>query len=67
MYNSGVVHKKTLKMEDNNKRFSYNKALISHGKFELIWDGYSEILIYKEKTVDIKNTVNTCNDNNEKI
>lgn len=25
MYNSGVAHQKTLKMEDNDRRFSYNK------------------------------------------
>lgn len=37
-------------------------------QFELVWDGYFEILIYKEKIVDIlKNIVNICNDNNVKI
>lgn len=68
MYNSGVAHQKnTKKMEDSNKTFSFNK-LRDQWQSELAWDGYFEILIYKEKTADtLKNTVNTCNDNNVNI
>lgn len=46
----------------------YITSLETRWQFELVWDGYFEILIYKEKIVDtVKNTVNTCNDNNVKI
>lgn len=43
-------------------------SLETRWQSELVWDGYFEILIYKEKTVGtLKNTVNTCNDKNVKI
>lgn len=67
MYNSGVAHHKTQKWRTMIKDFHIT-SLETRWQFELVWDGYFEILIYKEKTVDtLKNTVNTCNDNNVNI
>lgn len=68
MYNSGVAHQKNTKKWKTVIKYFHLTSLETRWQSELAWDGYFEILIYKEKTAHtLKITVNTCNDNNVKI
>lgn len=67
MYNSGVaLYKQTQQWRTMVKGFHIT-SLETRWQFESVWDGYFEILIYKEKTADtLENTMDTCNNNVKK-